>query len=176
MKRSTIEKDKVDTIVSATAKRQIFMVRGQAVMMDAHLAGLYEVETKNLIKAVSRNLERFPSDFMFQLSKDEAESLRFQFGTSKTEGRGGRRYLPYAFTEHGVAMLSGVLRSKKAVQVNIEIMRAFVKMKQELIAHNRLAHRMDNVEKRVGLLSDIVESMIKHPEKPKRKIGFRKQG
>ncbi len=173
MKKSKGKTEKAGALVAATVERQIFMVRGQAVMMDAHLAGLYEVLTKNLVKAVMRNRDRFPDDFMFQLSPDEEESLRFQIGTSK-KGRGGRRYLPYAFTEHGVAMLSSVLRSKKAVQVNIEIMRAFVAMKKELIAHSRLAHRMDKVEKQVGVLADIVHGLIEPPAKPKRKIGFSK--
>ncbi len=104
--------------------RSILLIRGHKVMLDADLARLYSVRTFNLNKAVKRNLDRFPQDFMFQLTAEEAAALRFQIGISKT-GRGGRRYLPYAFTEQGVAMLSSVLRSKRAVQVNIEIMRPF---------------------------------------------------
>ena len=103
-------------------KRQIYTVRELNVMLDSDLAALYGVETKNLNKAVQRNLDRFPDDFMFQVAAEEMDSLRFQFGTSNI-GRGGRRYLPYAFTEQGVAMLSSVLRSERAVQVNIAIMR-----------------------------------------------------
>ena len=99
-------------------EQAILLIRGQKVMLDADLAQLYGVETKILNKAVKRNLDRFPEDFMFQLTTEEAENLRFQFGTSKKQ-RGGRRYLPYAFTEQGVAMLSGILNSPRAVKVNI---------------------------------------------------------
>ncbi|MBF0293527.1 MAG: ORF6N domain-containing protein [Nitrospinae bacterium] len=159
-------------------EQRIFLIRGQAVMLDAHLAELYGVETKALTRAVKRNIERFPGDFMFQLTKDEAENLRYQFGASSW---GGRRYLPYAFTEQGVAMLSGVLRSDRAIQVNIEIMRAFIRMKKALIVDKALARRMDAVEKtvtlygqRVKVLSDLVRGMIEPPVKAKRKIGFRK--
>ncbi len=111
-------------------ERKILLIRGHKVMLDADLAELYEVETFNLNKAVKRNIDRFPEDFMFQLSKEEAASLRFQIGMSKTEGRGGRRYLPYVFTEQGVAMLSTVLNSERAVKVNIEIMRTFVRLRK----------------------------------------------
>jgi ORF6N domain len=114
--------------------RRIFSFRGHNVLLDVDLAELYQVETKNLNKAVKRNLERFPEDFMFQLTNEEAESLRFQIGTSN-EGRGGRRYSPYAFTEQGVAMLSSVLNSDRAIQVNIAIMRAFVQLKQFATTH-----------------------------------------
>lgn len=162
----------------APVERRIFLVRGQAVMLDTHLAELYGVETKALTRAVKRNIERFPTDFMFQLTGDEAGNLRYQFGASSW---GGRRYLPYVFTEQGVAMLSGVLRSKKAVQVNIEIMRAFIRTKKALIADKELARRIEAVEKtvtlhgqRVQVLSDIVMGMIEPPIKAKRKIGFRK--
>jgi hypothetical protein len=162
----------------ALVEQRIFLVRGQAVMLDAHLAELYGVETKALTRAVKRNIDRFPGDFMFQLTGDEAEDLRRQFGASSW---GGRRYLPYGFTEQGVAMLSGVLRSGKAVQVNIGIMRAFVRMKKALIADKELARRMEVVEKtvtlhgqRVKVLSDIVREIIEPSAKPKRKIGFRK--
>src|SRR5690348_9652781 len=104
-------------------ERRIYLIRGQKVMLDSDLAELYQVLTKNLNLAVRRNTNRFPTDFMFQLTKEEAESLRLQFATSNV-GRGGRRYLPYAFTEHGVAMLSSVLNSERAVQMNILIIRA----------------------------------------------------
>ena len=108
-------------------ERAIVVLRGHRVMLDADLAVLYQVETKALVRAVKRNIARFPTDFMFQLTDDEFEVLRRQFGTSSAWG--GRRYLPYAFTEQGVAMLSSVLHSKRAVQVNIEIMRAFVRLR-----------------------------------------------
>ena len=110
---------------------QIYLIRGQSVMLDADLASLYGVETKNLNKAVSRNQDRFPDDFMFHLTTEEWDALRFQIGTSNT-GRGGRRYAPRVFTEQGVAMLSSVLRSKRAASVNVAIMRTFVRMRRML--------------------------------------------
>jgi len=106
-----------------TVESMIYIIRGQKVMIDSDLAELYEVETKNFNKAVKRNIVRFPSDFMFQLNKEEYESLRFQIGTSKNKGRGGRRYLPFVFTEHGIAMLSSILNSDRAIKVNISIIR-----------------------------------------------------
>src|SRR4029077_1306460 len=116
-------------IPSPLISQKIFFIRGTRVMLDADLARLYGVATKNLNKAVKRNASRFPSDFMFQLSPKEVHSLGFQSGTSKP-GRGGRRYAPYAFTEQGVAMLSSVLRSARAVQVNVAIMRTFVRLRE----------------------------------------------
>jgi len=115
-------------------------------MLDAVLAELYGVETRSLVQAVQRNRERFPADFMFQLTAEEHEGLRSQVVISK--GRGGRRYPPYAFTEQGVAMLSSVLRSPRAVQVNIEIMRAFVRLREMLASHRDLARRLDELEQR----------------------------
>lgn len=151
--------------------------------MDVHLAGLYGIQTKVLLQAVKRNLSRFPEDFMIQLSKKEAESLRSQIVTLES-GRGKhRKYLPYVFTEQGVAMLSSVLRSEKAVQVNIEIMRAFIKMRDVLAGHKELARKMEEHERRIDgqdeVIISIVEEMRKQrtalpPAKPKRKIGFGK--
>jgi len=112
-------------------ERRIYLIRGQKVMVDEDLAELYGVPTKRLNQQVSRNRKRFPDDFMFRLTKTEAEALRLQFATSK-KGRGGRRSLPYVFTEQGVAMLSSVLNSERAIEVNIMIMRAFVKLRQML--------------------------------------------
>jgi hypothetical protein len=123
----------------------IYTVRGKQVMVDKDLATLYQVETKILNKAVKRNIERFPDTFCFQLTDEESETLRFQIGTSNA-GRGGRRYLPYVFTEQGVAMLSAVLRSDIAVKVSIEIMNAFVEMRKLLISNAALFSRMDKVE------------------------------
>ena len=117
---------------------KILLIRGRKVMLDRDLAELYGVETFNLNKAAKRNIDRFPSDFMFQLTSEEADSLRFQIGMSKTTGRGGRRYRPYVFTEQGVAMLSGVLNSKRAVQVNIAIMRTFVKLRERMAIHKSI--------------------------------------
>jgi hypothetical protein len=159
-------------------EKRIFLIRGQKVIIDAHIAELYEVSTKSLNLAVKRNLDRFPPDFMFQLNEEEhrmiSTYLRFQIATSN--GRGGRRYLPYAFTEQGVAMLSGVLRNKRAVQVNIAIMRAFVSLR-ELIASNKyLAGKLAELEKRYDaqfkIVFDAIRQILNPPEKPKRKIGF----
>src|SRR5438445_3451804 len=125
----------------------IVLIRGQKVMLDRDLATLYGVETKNLNKAVRRNFDRFPSDFMFQLTAEEAQNLRFQIGTSSS-GYGGRRYLPCAFTEQGVAMLSSVLRSKQAVQVNVAIMHAFVRLRETLSLHKELARKLTEQKNR----------------------------
>jgi len=159
-------------------QRAIYLIRGEKVMLDRDLALLYDVETKALNKAVRRNLERFPADFMFQLTKTEAESSRFQFGTLK---RGQNiKYLPYAFTEQGVAMLSTVLRSDRAVQVNIAIMRAFVQLRQVLGSHAQLARKMDELEKRIeghdtairSLFDALRQLMTPAPPKPRPEIGF----
>jgi len=123
----------------------IYEIRGHKVMLDSDLAKLYGVLTKNLNKAVKRNIERFPKDFMFQLTKDEYQNLRFQIGTSKTE-HGGRRFMPYAFTEQGVAMLSSVLQSSQAIAVNIQIMRAFVQIKQFVLENKDLNKRFTILE------------------------------
>lgn len=140
-------------------KSKIYTLRGMQVMFDADLAELYNVETKQINRAVKRNSERFPGDFMFQISQKEfdtlksqivtssGESLRFQFGTSRLE-HGGRRYLPYAFTEQGVAMLSGVLKSNTAVRVSIQIMSAFVAMRKFISSNAQIFHRLDAVEKK----------------------------
>jgi hypothetical protein len=122
-------------------RQAIARLRGTNVMLDEDLAQLYDVETKALVRAVKRNLDRFPGDFMFQLSQEEFENLRSQSVTSSSWG--GRRYRPYAFTEQGVAMLSSVLRSARAVRVNIEIMRAFVALREMLASHSELARRLD---------------------------------
>ena len=134
---------------SEQIEEKILSIRNQRVLLDADLARLYGVETKQLIKAVKRNISRFPDDFMFQLKYQEVVNLKFHFGTSSRWG--GRRYLPYAFTEQGVAMLSSVLRSKRAILVNIEIMRAFVKMRRFLISHEGLSRKIDELEKRYDL-------------------------
>ena len=123
----------------------IYIIRGQRVMLDSDLAQLYGVLTKNLNKAVKRNIERFPQDFMFQLTKEEYQNLRFQNGTSKST-HGGRRFMPYAFTEQGVAMLSSVLESKQAIAVNIQIMRTFVQIKQFVLEHKDLTKRFSELE------------------------------
>jgi len=145
-------------------------------MLDFVLAELYGVETKAFNQAVRRNINRFPEDFMFQLTEAESKSLRSQIVTSKP-GRGGRRYNPRAFTEQGVAMLSSVLRSLRAVQVNIAIMRAFVKLRQMLASHRDLARRLDEMERKYDaqfkVVFDAIRGLMKPDQKPRRRIGFR---
>lgn len=171
-------------------EQSIYVVRGHKVMLDADLAKLYGVQTKMLVRAMKRNIERFPPDFMFQLTKDEFDSLRFHFGTSNLRsqsgtsngalggraGRGGRRTLPYAFTEQGVAMLSSVLNSERAIQVNILIMRAFTKLREMLYTHKDLRRKIEIMEKKYDLqfkvVFDAIIQLIDIESKPKRKIGF----
>ena len=152
----------------------ILFIRGHKVMLDKELAGLYGVTTTNLNKAVRRNLDRFPADFMFQLTKEELGNLMFQNGTSSW---GGTRKLPHAFTEQGVAMLSSILRSKQAVQVNIEIMRAFVRLRQLISSHKELTKKLDALEEKYDVQFKVVFDAIRQlmaPPVPKaRKIGFR---
>jgi hypothetical protein len=154
----------------------IFLVRGHKVMVDRDLAALYGVTTFNLNKAVKRNADRFPEDFMFQLTAEEADALRFQVGMSKGKGRGGRRYLPYVFTEQGVATLSSVLRSKRAVQVNIEIVRAFVRLRRMLASNEDLARKLAALEKKYDaqfkVVFDAIRELMAPPVPKKRKIGF----
>jgi hypothetical protein len=156
--------------------RKIFLIRDMYVMLDADLAALYRVTTSNLNRAVQRNRNRFPEDFMFQLKREEIEALRFHIGMSKTEGRGGRRYAPYAFSEQGVAMLSSVLRSERAVQVNIAIMRTFVRLRKMLTSNEALRRKIEEMEKRYDTKFQIVfaaiKEMLEAPQKPKRSIGF----
>jgi len=168
-----------EIIVPEVIEHKIFIIRGHRVMLDQDLAKLYRVTTGNLNKAVKRNLERFPEDFMFQLTKDEESSLRFQFGSLK---RGQHaKYLSYAFTEQGVAMLSSVLRSKRAIQVNIAIMRAFVKLKQILSMNKELAYKLTELEHKIekhdeniqAIFEAIRRLMAPPPIKPKPQIGFK---
>lgn len=156
-------------------ERTILVLRGEKVILDADIAGLYGVETKTLVRAMKRNLERFPKDFMFQLTPEEVERLRYQIGTSN--GRGGRRYRPYAFTEQGVAMLSSVLRSEQAVLVNVEIMRAFVRLRQVMNSRSDLMRRLDDLEQRYDahfkVVFDALRQLMAAPEPSSRRIGFR---
>lgn len=135
-----------DLIPQEVIESKIYLIRGRKIMLDRDLAKLYGVMTFNLNKAVNRNLDRFPEDFMFQLSKREAKNLIFQFGISSW---GGVRKLPYVFTEQGVAMLSSVLRSKRAIQVNIAIMRTFVKLKVILSTHKELSRKLNELERKI---------------------------
>ena len=167
-KKSLIPVDRIE--------KAILLIHGQKVMLDADLAELYGVETKVLVQAVKRNLERFPEDFMFQLSQEEFAILRSQIVTSSDWG--GRRYPPYAFTEQGVAMLSSVLRSRRAIQVNIEIMRAFIRLRQMLATHVELARKLDALEKKYDAqfkqVFEAIRQLMAPPEPKRRPIGFRK--
>ena len=161
---------------------KIYLIRGQKVMLDHDLARLYGVVAKRLNEQVKRNIARFPHDFMFQLTKEEADSLRSQFATSKT-GRGGRRYSPYAFTEHGVSMLSAVLNSDRAVQMSILIVRAFVKLREILATHKDLAARMEKLEEAqkrhasvINILAGEIAGLKRLPAESKnQRIGFTAQ-
>lgn len=175
-------------------EQKIFLLRGHKVMLSNHLAELYKVEVRSLIQAVKRNIERFPGDFMFQLTWEELKSLRSQivildshkFGALPEQEKLSRRgkhlkFLPYAFTEQGVAMLSSVLRSRRAIQVNIAIMRAFVKLRGILSAHKELAQKLNELEQKIerhdeeiaAIFEAIRQLMAPKPAPPKRKIGFR---
>ena len=154
----------------------IFFIRNEKVMVDSDLAELYGVETKVLNRAVKRNLKRFPVDFMFQLTAEEASTLRCQIGTSKP-GRGGHRYLPNVFTEQGVAMLSSVLNSDRAVMVNVEIMRAFVRLRQMLASNAELAFKLKELESKYDrqfrLVFDAIRQLMSPPVTKTKPIGFR---
>lgn len=165
-------------LATADLSPLILTIRRQRVLLDADLAKLYGVETKNLNKAVQRNKERFPEDFMFQLTAEEHDALRFQTGTSKS-GRGGRRYLPYVFTQEGVAMLSSVLQSPRAVAVNIAIMRTFIRLRQMALSVEELARKVETLERgfhRHGedfkVVFDALRQLLNPPEKPRKQIGF----
>lgn len=156
--------------------RTILIFRGEKVLLDSDLARLYGVTTGNLNKSVSRNRDRFPKDFMFRLKPKEAQNLRFQFGISSW---GGRRALPYAFTEQGVAMLSSVLNSPRAIKVNIAIMRAFVKLRETLETNRELSRKFAELQKHVGkhdqeiaAIINAIRELMAPPAKPRREIGF----
>jgi hypothetical protein len=159
-------------------ENKILLIRGQKVMLDKDLAELYGVTTGNLNKAVNRNLKRFPPDFVFSLNRMEFSNLLFHFGISRW---GGRRILPRAFTEQGVAMLSSVLRSERAVQVNVLIMRAFVKLRELLASNRELARKLDEIEKKYDaqfkVVFDAIRELMKPPDKKQMaQIGFRAKG
>jgi len=153
---------------------KIFIIRGMKVMLDMDLAALYGVETKMLKRAVKRNIERFPEDFMFKLIEKEFDNLRCQFGTSSW---GGQRYLPYAFTENGVAMLSSVLNSERAITVNIQIMRTFTKLREMLATHKELKQKIEEMEEKYDaqfkIVFDAIRQIMASPEAKEKKIGFR---
>lgn len=166
------------TVQQELVEKKIYFVRGQRVMLDSDLAELYEVETRALIQAVKRNIDRFPGDFMFQLKNQEVVSLRSQSVTSKSQ-RGGRRYLPYVFTEQGVAMLSSVLKSERAIKVNIAIMRAFVKLREMLASNAALARKIRSMEKKYDkqfkVVFEAIYKLMEPPKRERRKIGFKRE-
>ena len=167
-------KSKAGIVLWEVIQGKMILIRGQKVMLDADLARLYEVSTKRLNEQARRNSRRFPSDFMFQLTKEEYEILRSQFAASSW---GGRRYLPYAFTEQGVAMLSSVLTSERAILVNVEIMRAFVQLRELLATHKDLARKLEELEKKYdeqfAVVFEAIRELMTPPEpRPKRRIGF----
>ncbi|MDD5584343.1 MAG: ORF6N domain-containing protein [Candidatus Omnitrophica bacterium] len=160
-------------------EQKIFLIRGQKVMLDRDLARLYGVETKYLKRQVRRNIDRFPSDFMFELSGEEFKNWRCQFGTSNPADKMGLRHSPYVFTEHGILMLSSILNSEKAIGVNIVIMRVFVKLREMVLTNKDFALRLQKLEhtveeqgKQIHAIFEIVRKVMTVEEKPKRRIGF----
>ena len=162
-----------ETIIS-----KIHLLRGQKIMLDKDLAGLYGVTTGNLNKAVKRNLKRFPDDFMFQLTKEEFKNLIFQIGTSSW---GGTRKTPYAFTEQGVAMLSSVLNSDTAIEVNIRIIRIFSRLREMLLTHKDILLKLEQLEKQgiqnsedIQMIFSALKQLLNPPHEPRKRIGFKK--
>lgn len=151
----------------------IYLIRGEKVMLDSDLADLYGVETRILNQSVTRNIDRFPPEFAFQLSQDEFHLIS-QIVISKS-GRGGRRKLPWVFTEHGVAMLSSVLRSKRAIQINISIIKTFVRMREMLATHKDLARKVEKHDKEIAVLYDSLQKLLAPPKSSKRQIGYIRQ-
>lgn len=149
---------------------KILLVRGKKVMLDKDLAVLYGVPTKRLNEQVKRNMKRFPDDFMFQLTKKEFEDLRSQFATSN---RGGVRYFPFVFTENGIAMLSSVLNSERAIQINIQIMRVFTRLREMLATHQDLQKKIEAHDQQIQYIFNILKKLLSEPEKTKYKIGFK---
>jgi len=167
-------------ITVSSIENKIYFIRGQKVMIDSDLAILYGVSTKRLNEQVKRNLDRFPMDFMFQLTVDEVQILRSQFATSSSDW-GGRRFLPRAFTEHGTVMLASVLNSPKAIDASIFVVRAFVRLREILSAHKDLSRKLTELEakfskhdREILALFEAIRQLMRTPEKSKRQIGFRK--
>jgi hypothetical protein len=165
-------------ITEPLIESKIYLIRGQKVMLDFDLAEMYGVETKRLKEQVRRNIERFPEDFMFELAPEEFRTLRSQIATSNW---GGTRYTPFAFTEHGVLMLSSVLRSDQAIQVNIQIMRVYSKMKELLVMHKDILVKLEQLEKKtdrhdeqIDLIFDYIKKLVEPPTERTERIGFKK--
>ncbi len=175
---ATDEKQETSLTIIEGIEEKIYLIRGQKVMFDSDLAEVYNVTTKRLNEQVKRNVNRFPEDFMFQLTKEESESLRSQFATSN-KNRGGRRYYPYVFTEHGAVMLASILNSPTAIEASIKVVRAFIKMRSILALHQDLAERLEKLEKTAdkhdqnfGVISQLLSEIFRDPKFLKRKIGF----
>ena len=170
-----MKQNSTSLITVENIREKILFIRGLKILLDRDLARLYGVETKRLKEAVKRNIDRFPKDFMFQLTKKEFENWRSQFASSNSV-RMGLRYAPWAFTEQGVAMLSSVLKSKKAINVNIAIMRAFVELRKMIDANKELLERIEKMEERYDeqflIVFKAIKELMRDEEKPKRKIGF----
>lgn len=183
MAQATEKTGSLELVAAPAIEKRIFVVRERQVMLDEDLADLYGVETKRLVQQVTRNSKRFPKDFMFQLDKAETEALRSQIATSN-DGRGGRRYAPYVFTEQGVAMLSGVLRSDRAIAVNIAIMRAFVELRRVAGSYEALQARLEELEcetaarfgrhdRQLNQIFETLKQLINPPARSKHPVGFR---
>jgi phage regulator Rha-like protein len=170
------------TVADEVIMNKIYMIRGQKVMLDRDLAELYGVETKVLKQAVRRNINRFPSDFLFEMSKKELENWRSQFVTSK-EDKQGLRYVPFCFTEQGVTMLSCVLNSERAIAVNIQIIRIFTRMREMLLTHKDILLQLEKMERKLGQQDEDIQLIFKYlkqllnpPQEPRPRIGFRRPG
>lgn len=170
------------TVLDEAVINNIYLIRGQKIMLDSDLAKLYQVETKVLKQAVKRNLGRFPVDFMFEMTASEFQLLRSQFVTSKMEQRGGTRYLPYCFTEPGVAMLSSILNSERAILVNIQIIRTFIRLRQALTDNTdlrldieKIKSKLDNQDKNIELVFQYLDELIEHKShsKERKRIGYK---
>jgi hypothetical protein len=178
MAPTTTKRTEVAVISQDLVEQKIHIVRGQKVMLDSDLAELYCVTTSNLNKAVKRSIDRFPDDFRFQVSTKEYDNLRFQIGTSSSRNYGGRRYLPYVFTEQGVAMLSSVLNSDRAVQVNIAIMRAFVNMRKLVATNAGITRKLAAIEKKLRSHDEDLEEVFETirammaPDRESKQIGY----
>ena len=166
----------MDALTQDQIQKSILILRGHRVLLDSDLASIYGVATKYLNQQVRRNLDRFPEDFMFQLSEIEEENLSFQIGISK-KGRGGRRYLPHVFTEHGALMLASILNSKIAVAASIQVVRAFISLRKMLASHVELARKLDSLERKYDhqfkVVFDAIRELTLIPEQPRKRIGIK---
>ena len=178
-----VKHKKMITINESIISNKIYIVRNQKVMLDRDLAELYDVETKRLKEAVKRNIERFPEDFMFEMTSEELENWRSQFATSNSDASlsKGLRYKPFCFTEQGVAMLSSVLASERAIKVNIQIIRIFTKMREVLFLHKDILLKLEQIERKtnkhddeIQLIFNALKSLLNQPEKEMEPIGFKR--